>query len=48
MAPAAMTQALHDYFVANGAKAKLALHPGGHELRPEELRATQDFLAALG
>jgi phospholipase/carboxylesterase len=48
MAPGAMTQALHDYFAANGASVHLAWHPGGHELRQEELRATQDFLAALG
>ena len=45
IAPAAATQALSDYFAANGADAKLFWHPGGHELRQEELRETQAFLA---
>lgn len=48
IAPAARTQALHDYFADNGASVGIAWHPGGHELRQDELRATQDFLAALG
>jgi phospholipase/carboxylesterase len=43
--PAAMTQALSDYFAGNGASASLFWHPGGHELRPEELREAQAFLA---
>lgn len=46
MAPAAMTQSLHDYFTAQGAEATLFWHAGGHELRQEELRAAQEFLAA--
>ncbi|MHA6688857.1 alpha/beta hydrolase [Devosia sp. A449] len=46
MAPAALTQALHDYFAGQGAQASLFWHEGGHELRQEELRATQQFLAA--
>ena len=46
MAPAAVTQGLADYFVANGAAASLFWHEGGHELRPEELRESQAFLAA--
>jgi phospholipase/carboxylesterase len=44
MAPAAVTQSLADYFSAGGAKTQLFWHDGGHELRPEELRATQSFL----
>lgn len=44
MAPAAMTQGLSDYFAGQGAETKLFWHPGGHELRQEELRETQDFL----
>ncbi|WP_137153219.1 alpha/beta hydrolase [Devosia sp. FKR38] len=47
MAPAAMTQRLQDYFVAQGADANLAWHAGGHELRNEELVHTQAFLATL-
>ncbi len=44
MAPAAMTQALHDHFAANGADTRLFWHEGGHELRQEELLAARDFL----
>lgn len=44
MAPAGVTQGLADYFEANGARTELVWHAGGHELRPEELRAAQAFL----
>ena len=44
MASAATTQALHDYFAANGAEASLFWHPGGHELRQEELLEAQRLL----
>ena len=47
MAPAAMTQGLHDYFAGQGAETTLSWHPGGHELRQEELRAVQAFLGKL-
>jgi phospholipase/carboxylesterase len=47
MAPAAMAQGLSDYFAGNGARTSLFWHPGGHELRPEELRETQAFLGGL-
>jgi Predicted esterase len=47
IAPAAMTQGLHDYFAGHGAETTLAWHPGGHELRQEELRAVQGFLGGL-
>ena len=46
MAAASLTQGLHDYFAAQGAEANLVWHPGGHELREEELRETQKFLAS--
>lgn len=46
--PAPLTQGLADYFSAHGAQTAQFWHQGGHELRQEELRATQDFLAALG
>lgn len=45
IAPAAATQALADYFAANGAEARVAWHEGGHEIRREELLALQAFLA---
>lgn len=47
IAPAAATQALADYFTANGATTKLAWHEGGHELRQDELAAIQVFLQHL-
>lgn len=46
MASAAATEALLDYFTANGAEAELVWHEGGHELRREELLAARDFLTA--
>ncbi|KFC62100.1 Carboxylesterase [Devosia sp. LC5] len=45
MASVPMTEALGDYFTAHGAKTDLVWHAGGHELRQEELRAAQGFLA---
>lgn len=44
--PAPGTQALADYFRAQGAQTSLYWHAGGHEIRPEELREAQSFLAA--
>lgn len=44
IAPASATQALADYFSANGAALTLAWHEGGHELRNEELAAIQAFI----
>ncbi len=44
IAPAAATQALADYFSANGAESRLAWHEGGHEIRQEELLAIQQFV----
>ncbi|MDB5613236.1 MAG: Esterase [Devosia sp.] len=47
IAPAAATQALSDYFAGNGADSILFWHPGGHELRQEELREAKAFLDAV-
>lgn len=47
IAPAQATQALADYFTSHGANASLFWHPGGHELRQEELREAQSLLARL-
>ena len=47
MAPEAMTQRLGDYFTSHGATTSLFWHPGGHELRQEELLEARGFLGAL-
>lgn len=47
MASSAQTQSLHDYFAGHGAATSLFWHGGGHELRQEELRETQAFLARI-
>ena len=44
IAPAGASQALADYFSANGAVAEVVWHNGGHEIRREELLAAQAFL----
>lgn len=44
IAPAGSSQALADYFTANGASAEVVWHNGGHEIRREELTAAQTFL----
>lgn len=45
IAPDAATQALADYFTSQGAEVQLTWHPGGHEIRRDELLAARDFLA---
>ena len=45
IAPAGSSQALADYFTANGATAEVVWHSGGHEIRREELLAAQTFLS---
>jgi phospholipase/carboxylesterase len=45
---ASATQALANYFTAQGAEASIFWHDGGHELRGEELQAAQAFLTAPG
>jgi len=47
MAPETVTQGLSDYFAGHGADTSLFWHPGGHELRPEELREAQVFLGKI-
>jgi phospholipase/carboxylesterase len=42
--PLLLPFALRDYLEAQGASVELALHPGGHELRPSELEAIRAFL----
>ena len=44
--PAPASQALADYFTAQGAETQLVWHSGGHDLRQEELLASRDFLGA--
>jgi phospholipase/carboxylesterase len=45
IAPAALTERLGSYFVAQGAEAQIEWHDGGHEIRPNELAAAQRFLS---
>lgn len=45
IAPAELTEGLAAYFAEQGAKASIAWHDGGHEIRPAELAAAQNFLA---
>lgn len=46
IAPAALTETLFNYFVAQGAEARLDWQEGGHQIRQPELLAVRDFLAA--
>ena len=43
--PAPMTRALIDYLIAQGAEVTQLWHPGGHEIRPEEVDAIRAFLS---
>lgn len=43
--PAPATQALADYFAAQGADVEVFWHEGGHEIRRDELQAAGIFLA---
>jgi phospholipase/carboxylesterase len=42
--PAPLTQALTDYLRAQGAEVTDIWHPGGHEIRQDEVSAVQTFL----
>ena len=44
--PWPMTEALADWFTAQGADLTLQTHPGGHEMRQEELQALAGFFTA--
>ncbi|MBO9099278.1 MULTISPECIES: alpha/beta hydrolase [unclassified Rhizobium] len=46
IAPASLTKALADYFVRQKADATLEWHPGGHDIRPNEIDAVRTLLAA--
>lgn len=43
--PAPMTWALIDYLTAQGAEVTQLWHPGGHEIRPEEVDAIRAFIS---
>lgn len=45
--PAPETQALADYFAAQEASVQTVWHPGGHEVRQEEINALQQFFKAV-
>ena len=46
--PAPLTQALVDHFRTQGAEVTDIWHPGGHEIRQDEISAIQSFLAPGG
>lgn len=46
IAPEAETEALARYFRAQGAQVSMTLHPGGHDIRPEEIAPLKAFFAA--
>ncbi len=46
--PTPFTQALADYFRAQGAEVTDIWHPGGHEIRQDEVAAIQTFLGPTG
>lgn len=43
--PAPTTQALADYLTRQGAQVTLEWHPGGHDVRPNEIEAARRFLS---
>ncbi|MGV1789572.1 alpha/beta hydrolase [Rhizobium lusitanum] len=45
IAPAPVTKALADYFARQDAEVTLDWHPGGHDIRPNEIEAIRTFLA---
>jgi phospholipase/carboxylesterase len=40
-----VTKALADYFTQQKAEVTLDWHPGGHDIRPNEIEAIRGFLA---
>ena len=45
ISPAPVTKALADYFARQKAEVTLEWHPGGHDIRPNEIEAIRTFLA---
>ncbi len=45
ISPAPVTQALADYFARQDVQVTLEWHPGGHDIRPNEIEAIRTFLA---
>ncbi len=46
IAPVALTRGLADYFVGQNAEVTQEWHPGGHDIRPNEIDAVRNLLAA--
>jgi phospholipase/carboxylesterase len=44
ISPAPVTKALADYFARQEAETTLEWHPGGHDIRPNEIEAIRVFL----
>ncbi|MNT84721.1 putative hydrolase MhqD [compost metagenome] len=42
--PAPQTQALADYFKAQGTATEIEWHAGGHDIRQNEISATERFI----
>ncbi|QRM57623.1 alpha/beta hydrolase [Sinorhizobium sp. BG8] len=42
--PLPITERLTEYFASQKARIEVSYHPGGHEIRPEELAALKSFL----
>jgi phospholipase/carboxylesterase len=45
ISPAPVTKALADYFTRHRAEVTLEWHPGGHDIRPNEIEAIHSFFA---
>ena len=45
IAPVSLTKALAAYFAAQKAEVKVEWHPGGHDIRPNEIEAVNTLLA---
>jgi phospholipase/carboxylesterase len=46
ISPVALTEALAGYFEEQKAQVRIEWHPGGHDLRPNEIEAISQFFAA--
>jgi phospholipase/carboxylesterase len=44
--PKPLTEALVEWFTAQGAAVETLWHQGGHEIRPEEIEALRRFVTA--
>ena len=45
ISPVSLTQALADHYAGQGMEVTLEWHPGGHDIRPNEIEAIRTFIA---